>query len=259
MTRRKIQIKKIDNTTTRQVTFSKRRRGLFKKALELSTLCDAEIALIVFSSTGKLFDYASSSVPQVIERQNLESNKLNKLDEPSLELQLDNRSSILLSNEIVEKTHELRKMKGDELQLLNIEELQKLEQLLQVGLSHVSNEKDERFREEISAFERKGGQLMEDNQRLKQMENQFNIITNVIDQGHSSESTTNICSSADPPDPQDQHIDGTSLKLGFTRSDGLANMHQTKLSGFTMHVIHSNGLANGVLGFYYEMLQFRSQ
>jgi hypothetical protein len=60
MTRKKIQIKKIDNTTARQVTFSKRRRGLFKKALELSTLCDAEIALIVFSSTGKLFDYASS-------------------------------------------------------------------------------------------------------------------------------------------------------------------------------------------------------
>jgi hypothetical protein len=60
MTRRKIQIKKIDNTTARQVTFSKRRRGLFKKARELSTLCDAEIAVIVFSSTGKLFDYSSS-------------------------------------------------------------------------------------------------------------------------------------------------------------------------------------------------------
>jgi hypothetical protein len=60
MTRRKIQIKKIDNTTARQVTFSKRRRGLFKKARELSTLCDAEIAVIVFSSTGNLFDYSSS-------------------------------------------------------------------------------------------------------------------------------------------------------------------------------------------------------
>ncbi|KAL4614920.1 hypothetical protein ACB092_07G087600, partial [Castanea dentata] len=60
MTRKKIQIKKIDNTTARQVTFSKRRRGLFKKAYELSTLCDAEIALMVFSATGKLFDYASS-------------------------------------------------------------------------------------------------------------------------------------------------------------------------------------------------------
>jgi len=60
MTRKKIQIKKIDNTAARQVTFSKRRRGLFKKAYELSTLCDAEIALMVFSATGKLFEYSNS-------------------------------------------------------------------------------------------------------------------------------------------------------------------------------------------------------
>lgn len=60
MTRQKIEIKKIDNPTARQVTFSKRRRGLFKKAQELSTLCDAEVALIVFSTTGKLFEYSSS-------------------------------------------------------------------------------------------------------------------------------------------------------------------------------------------------------
>lgn len=60
MVRQKIQIKRIDNLTARQVTFSKRRRGLFKKAQELSTLCDAEIALIVFSATGKLFEFCSS-------------------------------------------------------------------------------------------------------------------------------------------------------------------------------------------------------
>ncbi|KAA8546345.1 hypothetical protein F0562_002916 [Nyssa sinensis] len=61
MVRKKIQIKKIDNAAARQVTFSKRRRGLFKKAHELSTLCDVEIALIVFSATGKLSEYSSSS------------------------------------------------------------------------------------------------------------------------------------------------------------------------------------------------------
>jgi hypothetical protein len=42
------------------VTFSKRRRGLFKKAEELSILCDAEVGLVVFSATGKLFHFASS-------------------------------------------------------------------------------------------------------------------------------------------------------------------------------------------------------
>lgn len=60
MTRKKIQIKKIDNIAARQVAFSKRRKGLFKKAKELAILCDAEIGLLVFSASGKLFDYASS-------------------------------------------------------------------------------------------------------------------------------------------------------------------------------------------------------
>lgn len=60
MAREKIKIKKIDNVTARQVTFSKRRRGLIKKAEELSVLCDAEVALIIFSATGKLFEFSSS-------------------------------------------------------------------------------------------------------------------------------------------------------------------------------------------------------
>jgi hypothetical protein len=51
---------RIDNLAARQVTFSKRRRGLFKKAEELSILCDAEVGLVVFSATGKLFHFASS-------------------------------------------------------------------------------------------------------------------------------------------------------------------------------------------------------
>lgn len=59
MASEKIKIKKIDNATARQVTFSKRRRGLFKKGEELSVLCDADVALIIFSSTGKLFEYSN--------------------------------------------------------------------------------------------------------------------------------------------------------------------------------------------------------
>uniref|UniRef100_A0A2P2LCV9 Uncharacterized protein MANES_10G099000 n=1 Tax=Rhizophora mucronata TaxID=61149 RepID=A0A2P2LCV9_RHIMU len=108
MARQKIQIKKIDNITARQVTFSKRRRGLFKKAYELSTLCDAEIALIVFSATGKLFEYSSTSVKQVVEKRNLLSENLNRLDRPSLELPLDDALYIKLSKEIAEKNRELR-------------------------------------------------------------------------------------------------------------------------------------------------------
>ncbi|MCO5593933.1 hypothetical protein L7F22_047952 [Adiantum nelumboides] len=58
-TRGKIQIRRIESITSRQVTFSKRRNGLLKKAYELSVLCDTQLALIIFSATGKLFEFAS--------------------------------------------------------------------------------------------------------------------------------------------------------------------------------------------------------
>lgn len=60
MGRGKIEIKKIENVNNRQVTFSKRRAGLLKKAKELAILCDAEVAVIIFSSTGKPYEFASS-------------------------------------------------------------------------------------------------------------------------------------------------------------------------------------------------------
>ncbi|KAF3337334.1 MADS-box transcription factor 58 [Carex littledalei] len=58
MGRVKVPIKKIENITTRQVTFSKRRSGLIKKAYELSVLCDIEVALIMFSPSGKLSHFS---------------------------------------------------------------------------------------------------------------------------------------------------------------------------------------------------------
>ncbi|KAG0487014.1 hypothetical protein HPP92_009109 [Vanilla planifolia] len=68
MGRGKIEIKRIENTTNRQVTFCKRRNGLLKKAYELSVLCDAEIALIVFSSRGRLYEYSNNSIKATIEK-----------------------------------------------------------------------------------------------------------------------------------------------------------------------------------------------
>ncbi|KAJ6882845.1 hypothetical protein NC651_029197 [Populus alba x Populus x berolinensis] len=61
MGRGKIAITRIENRTARQVTFAKRRGGLFKKTHELSVLCDAEIGLIIFSSNGKLYEFCNES------------------------------------------------------------------------------------------------------------------------------------------------------------------------------------------------------
>ncbi|CAN6831252.1 unnamed protein product [Brassica oleracea] len=68
MGRGRVEMKRIENKINRQVTFSKRRNGLLKKAYELSVLCDAEVALIVFSSRGKLYEFGSVGVERTIER-----------------------------------------------------------------------------------------------------------------------------------------------------------------------------------------------
>ncbi|XP_043934330.1 myocyte-specific enhancer factor 2A isoform X5 [Protopterus annectens] len=66
MGRKKIQITRIMDERNRQVTFTKRKFGLMKKAYELSVLCDCEIALIIFNSANKLFQYASTDMDKVL-------------------------------------------------------------------------------------------------------------------------------------------------------------------------------------------------
>uniref|UniRef100_A0AAU7LJF2 MADS27 n=1 Tax=Hippophae rhamnoides TaxID=193516 RepID=A0AAU7LJF2_9ROSA len=215
MAREKIQIKKIDNVTARQVTFSKRRRGLFKKAEELSVLCDADVALI-----------------EILERHNLHSKNIGKLEQPSLELQLvENSSHSRLNQEIAEKSQQLRQMRGEELQGLNIEELLKLEKALESGLSRVMEKKGEKIVKEITDLQRKGMQLMEENERLKQQVLDISSgqryvggdsqRMNIMEEGRqSSESVTyNVSNSnSGPSQDNDSTNSDTYLKLGLPYS-----------------------------------------
>lgn len=228
MAREKIKIKKIDNITARQVTFSKRRRGLFKKAEELAVLCDAEVALIIFSATGKLFEYASSSMSDIIGKYSLHTNNIEQMDQPSLALQLEDSNLVKLGKDVSEKTTQLRQMRGEDLQGLNINELQHLEKMLEAGLSRVLETKGERIMNEIATLQRKGAELVEENQRLKQKMNAISegkwAVTGVVgaesdnlvpeEQGQSSESVTNVCSCNSAPPPEDDCSD-TSLKLAL--------------------------------------------
>jgi len=66
MGRNKIQITKISNERNRQATFTKRKAGLIKKAMELSILCECDVALIVFNSNNKLYQYASADMERIL-------------------------------------------------------------------------------------------------------------------------------------------------------------------------------------------------
>ncbi|CAN8316177.1 unnamed protein product [Cochlearia groenlandica] len=81
MGRRKIKMEMVQDMNTRQVTFSKRRTGLFKKASELATLCNAELGIVVFSPGGKPFSYGKPNLDAVTERFMKECNDSDSGDE----------------------------------------------------------------------------------------------------------------------------------------------------------------------------------
>ncbi|XP_062173854.1 MADS-box transcription factor 14-like isoform X2 [Alnus glutinosa] len=69
MGRGKVQLKRIEDKISRQVTFSKRKSGLMKKANELAVLCDVEVALLIFSDRGRLYEFCSAeSLEEILER-----------------------------------------------------------------------------------------------------------------------------------------------------------------------------------------------
>ncbi|XP_073015146.1 agamous-like MADS-box protein AGL30 isoform X1 [Primulina eburnea] len=68
MGRVKLKIQRLENLSSRQVTYGKRRAGILKKAQEISVLCDIDIILLMFSPTGKpsIFRGPRSNIDEMI-------------------------------------------------------------------------------------------------------------------------------------------------------------------------------------------------
>ncbi|XP_022741495.1 floral homeotic protein PMADS 1-like isoform X2 [Durio zibethinus] len=139
MGRGKIEIKRIENATNRQVTYSKTRNGLFKKAQELTVLCDAKVSLIMFSSTGKFHEFISPNIStkaffdlyQKTTGTDLWSSHYEKMQENYRRLKEINKK---LRREIMQRM-------GGELDDLNIKELQALEAKMDSSLVFVRDRK----------------------------------------------------------------------------------------------------------------------
>ncbi|XP_073129807.1 agamous-like MADS-box protein MADS4 isoform X2 [Henckelia pumila] len=170
MGRGRVELKRIENKINRQVTFAKRRNGLLKKAYELSVLCDAEVALIIFSNRGKLYEFcSSSSMLKTLER-------YQKCNYGAPETNVSTREALELSSQ-----HEYMKLKaryealqrsqrnllGEDLGPLSSKELESLERQLDMSLKQIRSTRTQAMLDTLTDLQRKEHALNEANKSLK--------------------------------------------------------------------------------------------
>ncbi|KAF3327681.1 MADS box protein [Carex littledalei] len=178
MGRGRVELKRIENKINRQVTFAKRRNGLLKKAYELSVLCDAEVALIVFSSRGKLYEFSSNSMAKTLEK--YQKSSFSGPDQTVVKKQEDelvqrSRHEFLRLKERVDSLQRIqRNLLGDDLVGLKIEELHVLEEQLDTSLKQIRSTRTEHMMSELHGLQERERKLHSDNRELKKRLDELN-------------------------------------------------------------------------------------
>ncbi|OMO79852.1 Transcription factor, MADS-box [Corchorus capsularis] len=169
MGRSKIGMKMIEDETHREVTLSKRRAELLKKAHEVSVLCDVEIGLILFSRTGEFFDYCThhQSMEQIIEKYQLAKGITQTHGQQGQDLQ--NMSGMLRTeNQLLELSLNNLHGSDDQLNSRKYDELEELEQQLQFSINKVRARKEQLLKLEMGNLERNVEKMEVENNQLWQ-------------------------------------------------------------------------------------------
>ncbi|XP_013635151.1 PREDICTED: agamous-like MADS-box protein AGL13 [Brassica oleracea var. oleracea] len=167
MARGRVEVKRIENKVNRQVTFSKRKGGLLKKAYELSVLCDVEVALIIFSSSSKLYEFSSDAMEKTIERYSRCNNNIldNNRPEESTQRWSQEVTKLRSKYESLLRTH--RYLLGEDLGEMSVKELETLERQLEGALSATRQRKTQVTMEQMEDLRRKERQLGDINKKMK--------------------------------------------------------------------------------------------
>ncbi|XP_051121589.1 MADS-box protein AGL42-like [Andrographis paniculata] len=170
MVRGKVEMKRIENATSRQVTFSKRRNGVLKKAYELSVLCDAQVALIIFSQKGRLYEFSSSNMQRIIQRYmeyTKEERTASNIDDV-VRMQHLKKETAFMARQIELLENSQRKLLGHNLGPCSMEELHEIENCLERSLKNITTRKSQLFKNEIERLQAKEKVLLMENVELRQ-------------------------------------------------------------------------------------------
>ncbi|WCJ22083.1 MADS-box transcription factor 1 [Euphorbia peplus] len=168
MGRGRVELKRIENKINRQVTFAKRRNGLLKKAYELSVLCDAEVALIIFSNRGKLYEFCSSpSMTKTIDKYQRCSYGTLETNKSMLETQSCYQEYLKLKARVEALQRSQRNFLGEDLGQLHTDELEHLETQLDSSLKQIRLNKTTFLLNQLSELQKKEEVLLETNNTLR--------------------------------------------------------------------------------------------
>ncbi|XP_060193014.1 agamous-like MADS-box protein TM6 [Lycium barbarum] len=167
MGRGKIEIKKIENSTNRQVTYSKRRNGIFKKAKELTVLCDAKISLIMLSSTRKFHEYTSPNTTTKKMIDQYQSTLGVDIWSTHYEKMQENLKRLKEINNKLRR--EIRQRTGEDMSGLNLQELCHLQESITESVAeirerkyHVIKNQTDTCKKRVRNFEERHGNLVLD-------------------------------------------------------------------------------------------------
>nr|ALB09086.1 SEP4 MADS-box protein [Alpinia hainanensis] len=169
MGRGKVEVKRIENKINRQVTFSKRRRGLLKKAHELSVLCDVEVVAIIFSASGHLFEFCSTltSMLKTIERYRSYKNDESRAATSANETLNNYPEYLKLKARVDSLEHSRNNLLGEDLEPLSINELEQLENQVEMSVKQIRSTKMQVMIDQVCDLNRKEQILQDANRNLR--------------------------------------------------------------------------------------------
>ncbi|XVF08898.1 hypothetical protein REPUB_Repub07fG0044200 [Reevesia pubescens] len=174
MGRGRVELKRIENKINRQVTFAKRRNGLLKKAYELSVLCDAEVALIIFSNRGKLYEFcSSSSMLKTLEKYQKCSYSTLDTARSISETQTSYQEYLKLKARVEVLQQSQRNLLGEDLGPLNSKELDQLENQLESSLKQIRSTKTQAMLDQLGDLQNREQMLVEANKSLRRKLEEF--------------------------------------------------------------------------------------